>query len=336
MSKNKVWTLVLLGLIGLSLLVIVISLSSGSVGISSKKIFLLILHKLKGQSLPTTEAAIIFSIRIPRVILGFMVGGALSLAGVMLQAMFRNPLVEPYTMGISGGAGLAVSVFVVFGFSANLGLPLAGFIGAVLAIFLVYIIGKRYGAINIMGLLLTGVMFSFICSSLIMLIMSLAKADEAHSILFWIMGNLGENDPSLVRFVSLVIPFGALLSFLKAWDLNALSLGDEEAFHLGVDVTRTKRQLFILASFMTGIAVSVSGIIGFVGLVVPHFMRMVVGTDHRILMPASFLLGGIFLTLCDTVARTALAPVELPVGVITGLIGGIIFLYFVTRNTKKI
>lgn len=334
-TQNKRWVICIISLIVMTLLVSFIALCSGSVGIAKKDIVQILFERLKGDPMLTNEATIILKIRIPRILLGFMVGGALALAGVILQALFRNPLVEPYTLGISGGASLAVSVSIVCGYSHYLGLPFVGFIGALSAISVVYTIGRKFRNINIAGLLLTGVMFSFICSSLIMLIMSIAKAEQAHGILFWLMGNLEQNNPFLLKMICFIIPAGALLSFLKAWSLNALSLGDEEALHLGINVEQEKQYLFIVASLMTGVAVSVSGIIGFVGLVVPHFMRMYVGTDHRILMPSSFLLGGIFLTVCDTAARTIIAPTELPVGVITGLVGGTIFLYFLIRETKR-
>jgi len=335
-KRYKIWGAWIAGLLCLSLIIIFISLSSGSADISKKEVLTLLIEKLQGHTPSTPEAAIIFNLRIPRIILGFMVGGALALAGVIFQGLFRNPLVEPYTLGVSGGAALMVSLVVVLGGAMHFGLPLAGFFGALGSIFLVYTIGYKARGMKITGLLLTGVMLSFICSSAIMLIMSVAKAEEAHGIIFWIMGSLEEKEPLLLNLVCIVVPIGALLSFFKARDLNALSLGEEEAMHLGIEVESTKRGLFLLSSLMAGIAVSISGIIGFVGLVVPHFIRMAIGSDHRILMPASFLLGGTFLILCDTIARTIIAPIELPVGVITGIVGGITFLYFLRKNTKKI
>jgi len=335
-AKKLKWIVLLVSLCFISIAVICLALGSGAIDISVKKVFSIFAEWIRGEPILSSEAAIIMKIRVPRILLAFMVGGALSLAGVILQAMFRNPLVEPYTLGISGGAGLAVSIFVAFGFTMQFGLPVVGFIGAVLAIFLVYTIGRKYGNLNITVLLLTGVMFSFICSSLIMLIMSTVKAEEAHSILFWIMGSLERNNPLLLKIVSTIIPIGLVLSIVRAWDLNALSLGEEEAIHLGIDTAKTKRELLIIASVITGVAVSVSGIIGFVGLVVPHVMRMFVGSDHRMLIPSSFLLGGIFLTVCDTIARSVFAPIELPVGVITGLIGGTLFIYFLVVKPKKI
>lgn len=276
------------------------------------------------------DQTILFKIRLPRIILGFVVGAALSVAGVIFQGMFRNPLVEPYTLGVSGGAALGVSLAVIFGFKV---LPLAGFLGALGAISLVYFIASRQGYLRISMLLLTGVMISFIASAIILLIMSLLSEHQLHGIIFWIMGSLEESNPSFIKLVSLIILVGIAITFLFSRDLNVLSLGEEEALHLGVNVERTKRTLFALGSLIAGVAVSVSGIIGFVGLLIPHFMRLLVGPDHKILLPTSFLAGGIFLIASDTVARTIISPLELPVGVITGIVGGSLFIYFLTRKT---
>ncbi|MCD5390596.1 iron ABC transporter permease [candidate division NPL-UPA2 bacterium] len=279
------------------------------------------------------ESIILFKIRLPRIILGLVVGAALAVAGVIFQGMFRNPLVEPYTLGISGGAALGVSLAVIAGFRM---LPLAGFLGALGAISLVYFIARRQGILRISMLLLTGVMISFIASAIILLIMSLAHEHQLHGILFWIMGSLEETNPSLIKLVSLIILIAIAISFLFSRALNVLSLGEEEALHLGVNIERTKRTLFILGSLMAGAAVSVSGIIGFVGLLVPHFMRLLVGPDHRILLPTSCLAGGIFLIASDTIARTVISPLEIPVGVITGILGGSLFIYFLTKRTLKL
>jgi iron complex transport system permease protein len=321
------WVLVLIVcLLGIG----VFALSLGPVGISFKKIITLI---FKGVG--TTEYAILFDIRLPRIILGFTIGGSLSLAGVILQGMFRNPLVEPYTLGISGGAAIGVCLNIVLRLNHSLGilsLPVSGFLGAILVILLVYSLSIRKGVLKTQGLLLTGVMISFISSSFIMLIMSISRVEDLHGIVFWIMGSLEEPSWLLIKFVLWVSIFGLATSYLFCFDLNAFSLGEEEALHLGVNVERTKRLLFILASILTGFSVSVAGIIGFVGLVVPHFMRMFVGSDHRILLISSFLSGAIFLVFCDTLARTIIAPMELPVGVITGILGGSLFIYALTKK----
>ena len=306
------------------------SLSVGSAGIPFKKIIPLILG---GRG--TTEYSILFDIRLPRIILGLAVGSALSIAGVILQGMFRNPLVEPYTLGISGGAALGVCLNIVLRLNrigGILSIPASGFLGAVVVILAVYSLSARKGILKIQGLLLTGVMISFISSSLIMLIMAISREEDLHGIIFWIMGSLEEPNLALIKVVVLISILGLFISYLFATELNALALGEEEAQHLGINTEKTKRLLFILASLLTGCAVSVAGVIGFVGLVVPHFMRMFVGGDHRILLITSALSGGAFLILCDTLARTIIAPLELPVGVITGIIGGAIFVYFLSKK----
>jgi iron complex transport system permease protein len=308
----------------------VISLLTGSSDVSIQEVFSTI-----SQGRGTAEYSILFDIRLPRILLGFAIGGALSLAGVLLQGMFRNPLVEPYTLGISGGAALGVSLNIVFNLHHTMGsltLPLSGFAGAILIILFVYLLSTKKGALNTQGLLLAGVMLSFICSSLIMLIMAVTRAEELHGIVFWIMGSLQSPDWTLVKAMLLVSVLGLGVSYLFCHDLNALSLGEEEAFHLGINVENTKRLLFFIASFLTGFSVSIGGIIGFVGLVVPHFVRMFIGNDHRILLICSFLCGAAFLIFCDTLARTVIAPIELPVGVITGIVGGSLFVYALTRK----
>ena len=324
------WLICILILVGILLGVGAFSLSVGSAGIPFKKIIPLILG---GRG--TTEYSILFDIRLPRIILGLAVGSALSIAGVILQGMFRNPLVEPYTLGISGGAALGVCLNIVLRLDKTVGvlsIPASGFLGAILVILVVYSLSIRKGILRIQGLLLTGVMISFISSSLIMLLMSVSSANDLHGIIFWIMGSLEEPNMVLIKVMVLISVFGLLISYLFATKLNVLGLGEEEALHLGIDTENTKKLLFILASLLTGCAVSVAGVIGFVGLVVPHFMRMFVGSDHRILLITSALSGGAFLIFCDTLARTIISPLELPVGVITGIIGGVIFVYFLSRK----
>jgi len=283
----------------------------------------------------TPEYAILFDIRLPRIILGFAVGGALSLAGVLLQGIFRNPLVEPYTLGISGGAALGVALSIVLKIAKNFGLifmPLLGFLGAGIVVVLLYSLSMKKRILKMYELLLCGVMISFISSSFLMLIMAISRAEDLHGIVFWMMGSLEEPNLHLVWLVVLTSVLGLIASYFFCFDLNALLLGEEEAVHLGVNVERTKRLLFVLASLLTGVSVSVAGIIGFVGLLVPHLIRMFVGSDHRILNIASFLLGGAFLIFCDTLARIVIAPLELPVGVITGILGGSLFIYTILKK----
>lgn len=314
---------------GILLCVAIFSLAVGPAGIPVKKIIPIL---LEGKG--TVEYNILFDIRLPRIILGFAIGGSLSLAGIILQGMFRNPLVEPYTLGISGGAALGVSLNIIFGLYkiGILTLPFFGFLGAAAVIMLVYFLNMRKGIVKLQGLLLNGVMISFISSSLIMLIMSLSRSEDLHGIVFWIMGSLEEPDWAIIKVTVSAAIILLIISHLFCLDLNAFSLGEEEALHLGISIERTKRLLFIIASLLTGFSVSVAGMIGFVGLVVPHFVRMFVGSDHRISLIAAFLAGGAFLIFCDTLARTIIAPLELPVGVITGILGGSLFVYALTKR----
>lgn len=308
----------------------VTAMASGSAGIPLKRIFMII---LEGKGTP--EYGILMDIRLPRVVLGFAVGGALSLAGVMLQGMFRNPLVEPYTLGISGGGALGAALCIVFKLHYLLpmtALPASGFLGSCLVVVPLYFLNMRQNVLRMQGILLTGVMTSFISSSLVFLILAISKTDELHSIVFWIMGSLEEPSWMLILIVGAIALACLLLSYFFAPVLNALSLGEEEAVHLGIDTERAKKQLFLMASLLTGISVSLTGIIGFVGLIVPHFVRMMTGYDHRRLFVISFLTGAGFLIFCDTLARTALSPIELPVGVITGILGGSVFIYVLTRR----
>ena len=310
-------------------LAVIVSLATGSAEIPLNRVLATVLTGEKG-----TEYSIIMGLRFPRIILGFAVGGSLSLAGVILQSMFRNPLVEPYTVGISGGAALGVSIcfFTKMNFLFTGALPLSGFIGASMVIVLLYLLNARRRMLNMEGLLLTGVMVSFISSSLVTLILAISKAEDLHNIIFWIMGSLEQPGGPLVFTVFCISLISLVLSYCFSLHMNALSLGDEEAVHLGINTEKTKSILFLMAALLTGISVSVSGLIGFVGLIVPHFVRGLVGYDHRRLLFISFIIGAGFLIFCDTIARTIIAPVQLPVGVITGFCGGSIFIYVLCRK----
>ena len=325
------WLLWVSVLIGVLLAVTMFSLGVGSVSIPVREIISLLSHRNEQG----TEYTILFNIRLPRILLGIAVGGALSIAGVILQGMFRNPLVEPYTLGIAGGAALGVCLNIVLRLSNTMGvlaLPISGFLGAIIVIITIYTLSLNKGVLKIQGLLLTGVMISFICSSLIMLIMAISRTEDLHGIIFWTMGSLETSRWILIKIALVTSLSGLIISYFYSIDLNAFTLGEEEALHLGINIERTKKLLFVLASLLTGCSVAVTGIIGFVGLVIPHFMRLLVGTDHRILLIASYLSGAAFLVLCDTLARTIIAPMELPVGVVTGIIGGTLFVYALSRR----
>lgn len=332
-SKYLKWVLSLIVLSILLIGTILLALSIGEINFSISEI-IDILSKKTG-----VEYTIISKIRFPRIMLGLSVGGALSLSGVILQGIYRNPLVEPYTMGISGGAALGVAITIVFGLNMLFGsymLPISGFIGAVVTVFLVYFLAIRKSHFNINRMLLIGVMISFMASSAMMFLMSTTSSENLHSIVFWVMGSLDEPDSFLVKTVFFSSISGLLITYFFSNQLNALRLGESKAKHLGVNTNLTIRVLFITASLLTGISVAVSGVIGFVGLVIPHILRIIIGADLRILLITSFLGGGIFLILCDLISRTIIAPNELPIGVITGMIGGLVFIFVLSKSKFNI
>lgn len=330
-QKQWIWSLyVLLLLVGV-VTVFMLSLGMGEIPIRIGDLPHILSEK------DSVEYGVLAYIRIPRTLLGLTIGGSLSLAGTILQGIYRNPLVEPYTLGISGGASLGITFAIVAGIHLIniLFLPLAGFIGAFATIFLVYTLSLGKGGLSINRMLLIGVMISFIASSLMMFLMSITSTDNVHGIIFWMMGSLNEPNSTLITVMVILSLFCLILSYLFVMPLNALRLGEEKAKHLGFNANSVVRVLFIITSLLTGACIAVAGIIGFVGLVIPHIVRLWVGTDYRILLITSFLSGGIFLILCDVMARTIISPNELPIGVITGILGGILFILLLSRSRRK-
>ncbi len=332
---NKFIKLLILILMLIILLIIVsaVSLSVGSSEISLKDI----LYALKNEN--SIEHDILIKTRLPRILLGLAIGGSLSICGAILQAIFRNPLVEPYTLGISGGAGLGVSIAVFFKINllfSGLTLTISGFIGALLICGILLTIKLKNGFKNINQILLTGVMLSFISSSFILFILAVSNSMDLQTIIYWIMGSLDESDTNLI-YISLIFSVILLIiSFGYSRHLNALQLGDEEALNLGINTENVKKILFVLTSIITGLSVSIAGIIGFVGLIVPHFVRLLISRDYRLILILSFLSGAVFLIACDTMARTVISPIELPVGVITGILGGLLFINSLIKRQKDL
>ncbi|MFD2444916.1 FecCD family ABC transporter permease [Bacillus sp. CGMCC 1.16607] len=280
---------------------------------------------------------IIWEIRFPRVLLAFFVGASLSIAGAAFQGLLRNPLADPYTIGVSSGAALGAVVVLYFQITlAMLGsftLPFVAIICGFLTMFLVFAVthfSNRKLAIE--TIILAGMIVSSFISAIISLIIALSSREDIRQILYWLMGSIGMRGWSHVK---LIIPFfivGALMLLSRSRDLNALALGEESAEHLGVNVHRGKLFILIGASLLTGASVAVSGSIGFVGLVIPHFIRLLVGPNHKHVLPLSMLTGGGFLILADLISRTIIAPKELPIGVITALIGAPIFAVLLIRE----
>lgn len=286
---------------------------------------------------PSSE--IILSIRLPRVILGLLVGAALGTAGAMLQALLQNPLADPFVLGISGGAALggvtALGLGGAIGFAA-VSIPIAAFVGALLATALLYWVAGRsnYGTTH--ALLLTGVIFNAFASSLIVLITSLLDASRITGVFLWLIGSIRHVDPWMIGAVSALLALGLFGGVRDAYALNLISQGEDTALHLGVDVTRVRRRVLLATAGMIGAAVAVSGLVGFVGLIAPHLIRLVCGPDHRTLVPASALLGASLVLVADTLGRTVLAPTELPVGAFTAILGGPLFLLLLRRELRRL
>jgi iron complex transport system permease protein len=279
----------------------------------------------------------ILLLRLTRVISGLVVGAALSCAGVVFQAILRNPLAEPYVLGVSSGAGLGAAFAILSGLAAGsaLALPASAFVMASLTLALVYgLSGERGESPSAYTLVLCGVMVSAICSSLLMFLVSVSSQEGMHNVVWWMLGDLEVASHGLLVFAALLVVGGCAGLWLMARELNALMVGHELAHHLGIRVRSATLLALALATLLAATAVAQAGLIGFVGLIVPHALRHLVGPDHRRLVPAAALGGGAFLAACDALART-LPPVEIPVGVVTALLGGPFFLYLLHRRRSR-
>jgi iron complex transport system permease protein len=283
---------------------------------------------------------IYIGVRIPRIILAALIGAALAASGVALQAVLRNPLAEPYILGISSGAALGVMIAVLAGISWSIGgisaMAAMAFLFAIGTVWLVWLIGHLAGGSTVTSLLLAGVVINAFFSAVIMLMTSLIDSERLRSTIMWLMGSIGEKDFSTLLISAVFIIAGIAALFTITQKLNVLAFGSSEAQSLGVNPRRITLIAFALASFITAVAVGLSGLVGFVGLVVPHCVRLIFGPDHRQLLPASALLGAAFVVICDTIARTIISPAQLPVGVITAIIGGPVFLILLSRYSKKV
>ena len=322
--------------------VVVIALKLGAVPVSLYGLGHDLLRVLFRQSsqLSSEYQLIIFDIRLPRILLGIFVGASLSVAGASFQALLRNPLADPYVLGVSSGA--AVGAIIALIIEPHLALspavaalftPLGAFLGALITIAAVYLLGRREGQIDSTTLLLAGVISGSFLSAIIMFFMTTLKGGDFRGIAFWLMGDLStplQDSLHWVLRVGFFIAAGVI--YTTAADLNLLLAGEKEAMHLGVDVRRVQLVVYIAASVLTGIAVSVSGAIGYVGLLVPHVMRLIFGSDHRLLLPTAALGGAIAVVIADTLARTVVAPSELPVGAISAIAGAPLFIYLLRRK----
>ncbi len=328
----RIWLLVLI----ITVLIIgIIAVTVGPAGIALPDLWKVITGAEDANNL---FAVILFRIRLPRIILSFLVGSALATGGVLMQGLIRNPMADPYIVGTSAGAGLGATIAMILNLNLNfLGLstvPLFAFIGALVTVFMVYKVSQHNGRIPVVHFLLAGMAVGFLLSALTSLLMVLGVKDY-YKVVYWMMGSMAQGSWSEVKIIWPYLLIGLSTAIYLAKDLNLILLGEETAHNLGVNVERTKRISLITTALLTASAVSVSGVIGFVGLIIPHIVRLLIGPDHRKLVISASIFGGGFLMLSDTIARIAAAPLEIPVGVITALFGGPFFLYQL-RTSRKI
>jgi iron complex transport system permease protein len=301
------------------------ALAVGSLSLPLSEVF----SALLGENPPS--AAIVLDLRLPRALAGFACGGLLALAGALMQVLLRNPLADPYVLGISGGAGVGAMFAILIGLGMT-GINGLAFFGALGAMLLVFGLAHGDGAWTQTRLLLTGVIVAAGCGAVVALMLSIAPEHKLRGMLFWLMGDLSQTGAPWIALAILGVALLTALPFAR--ELNLLARGQDTAQALGVDVKRLRFTVYAIASLVTAVAVTSAGSIGFVGLVVPHLVRLAIGNDQRLLLPASVLAGGALLTLADTLARTIVAPQQLPVGVLTALIGVPVFLFLLARHPR--
>jgi iron complex transport system permease protein len=340
------WKVIVILLTLTLILVITFAISIGPMQIPPLDVYKIIikhipfLGDLVGGGSSSTEEVIVLQVRLPRVLGAAIVGIALAVAGVVLQGLLRNPMADPYVIGISSGASLGASLAIAFGiglsfFGLLYSIPLMAFITGLGTVFLVYNIARTGQGVPMLTLLLVGIAVNSFLLAIIAII-RLVSGEAIHVIMAWIFGSLVSCNWDYVNLALPFVIFGVALIYVFARDLNIILLGEEQARHLGVDTERLKKIMLVSATLITAAAVSISGIIGFIGLIIPHIARILVGPDHRILIPSSALAGAIVLILCDTIARTIVRPAELPVGVITSLIGCPFFVYLIRKRKRSV
>lgn len=327
------WTIMITILVLALFVTIVACLSIGVISIPLNQVITVLLG---GGS--EMERFVIINLRLPRIILAAIVGASLAIAGATMQGLFRNPMASPSVLGISSGAAFGASLAIVLGISWTSGafaIPAMAFIFSFVTLFLVYAVSRnRSGYVPVETLLLAGIAIGSLFSALVSAMQYFA-GDQLSGVVFWMMGGLDEAtwDQVLISITPVIL--GASVIMVLSRDLNAMMVGEEQAGNLGINVNQVRLVLLLAASLVTAMAVSVSGVIGFVGLIIPHVVRILVGPDHRILLPASVISGALFLILTDTLARTIIAPAELPVGIITSLLGAPFFIYLLMSRKKS-
>lgn len=337
---TRKWVLTMLGLLLLTALAAALCLLFGAEPVAWRSLSPVsdFLAALTNRPL-TKDAAILFQLRLPRVVMAGVVGAALAAAGAGFQGLLRNPLADPYILGVSGGGALGAIIAMWLGIATIAGrvpaVPVFAFLGAFVTVIAVFRIARVQGRVPAHTLLLAGVVANAFLSALIMFVVSVAGVSMAYNMMSWMMGSVGYESYSVILGVTAYVALGGFILAGLSRDLNLLALGEDAAHQSGVPVEAVKGWAFFAASLVTGAVVSVSGLIGFVGLIVPHIARLIFGPDHRLLLPASFFIGAIFLMVCDTLARTVIAPAEVPVGVVTALCGGPFFIFLLRARQGK-
>ncbi|GAA0065864.1 iron ABC transporter permease [Clostridium perfringens] len=343
-KDKKVFIAVLLILLFISS--IILGISFGAVDIPPYDVYRVFLYKVFGikignldEILNSTLFDIIWGVRMPRVLLGAFAGMALAMVGVIMQATIQNPLGDPYILGLSSGASLGATFSILIGFSgvlSSFGAPLGAFLGALMTSIFVYFLARIGGRITPFKMILAGMVISSICSSLTSLIIFLSKDNEGiRTVNFWMMGSLAGAEWSNIVLPIVISVIPLIYFFTQYRNLNLMVLGDETSITLGLNIEKHRKIYMILSSLITGVIVSVCGTIGFVGIMIPHIVRLIFGTDHKTLLPFSALVGAIFLIWADIIARCAIANMELPIGIITSVIGAPFLLWLMVKGTGE-
>ncbi|MDQ2086977.1 iron chelate uptake ABC transporter family permease subunit [Herbivorax sp. ANBcel31] len=356
--SKKIIIIVLLLLIIALLFLIVSSATFGAANISFMNSLKILLNALKTalEKIPflemsflermlaldgvdETQSFIVLNLRLPRIILSALIGASLAVTGVVLQGMFKNPMADPYVLGISSGASFGAAIAIAVGldytFKGLGAITIFAFLGAVITIMLVYNIAREGNKVSPITLILAGISVSFMLSSVVSLIMVFNRSKVEH-IVFWVMGSISSAswNQVLVLLPIIIICIVIIIAFSR--DLNVISTGEETAKSLGIEVERLKKIMIVVCSILVASCVAVSGVIGFVGLIIPHTIRLLTGSDHRIIIPFSAIGGAAFMVICDTLARSVVPPTEIPVGAITSVVGAPYFIYLLSKNKKKV
>ncbi|GAB6094331.1 iron ABC transporter permease [Desulfatiferula olefinivorans] len=327
LSVNQTLMFVIPTLCVMLVLAVILGLSTGSSAIHLGDL----IQVLRGEGSAMMES-ILWRIRLPRVLMAALSGAVLSLGGLVFQALLRNPLAEPYILGVSGGSAIGAIIGIMIGLSRFPGVGLTAFFGSMITLTLVVLMASRKNALKKESVILSGVMVNAFCSALIMFLISLTQDSKIHTIMFWLMGDLSSADMTQTGILAVSVLPCFVLIFLFAHTLNLLLLGDETAMSLGVNVQLVGLVLLVTTSFMVSATVCQGGLLGFVGLVIPHIFRMMLGPDHRILVPSCLLGGAAYLVVCDLLARVLPDQGEMPVGVITAMIGAPVFIVLLKKQ----